>query len=68
MQISSLTRLRVLYLHNALHRTAAAAPADWEALRPLPRLAFLSISGNGLAALPPAVADATQLRVRRRGC
>lgn len=63
-QVSCLTRLRVLYLHNALHRSAEVAPQDWDSLRPLARLAFLSVSGNGLAALPPAVADMTQLRVR----
>ena len=60
-QLSALTNLRVLYLHNALD----VAPADWEALRPLARLAFLSISGNRLHELPPAVAAMPQLQV---GC
>ncbi len=48
--------------HNAFHRSARVAPGDWDALRPLRRLAFLSISGNQLAALPPAVADMAQLQ------
>ncbi|KAL4440373.1 hypothetical protein ABPG75_003374 [Micractinium tetrahymenae] len=61
-QLSSLTALRVLYLHNAFHRSARLAPGDGDALRPLCRLAFLSISANQLAALPPAVADMTQLQ------
>lgn len=66
-QLSTLTRLKVLYLHNAWHRTAALAPADWDALQPLARsLRFLSISCNRLEALPPAVLSMPQLLVRRR--
>lgn len=49
--------------HNAFHRSARVAPDDWDALRPLRRLSFLSISSNQLAALPPAVAGMTQLQV-----
>jgi hypothetical protein len=69
-QLSALTNLRVLYLHNAfVHAPGQApldvAPTDWEALRPLARLAFLSISGNRLHELPPAVAAMPQLQV---GC
>lgn len=62
-QIASLINLRVLYLHNAFHRTAVIKAEQWEALRALRRLAFLSISGNHLTALPPAVADMSHLRV-----
>lgn len=42
------------------------SPADeeWDVLRPLSRLAFLSISNNYLHALPAAVAAMTQLQVR----
>lgn len=68
LQVSALTNLRVLYLHNAFHRTARLAPADWDALRPLCRLAFLSISGNRLHQLPPAVACMRRLQVRGCGC
>lgn len=63
LQVSQLTTLRVLYLHDMLHRTAPVAAGDWDALHPLRRLAFLSISCNRLAQLPPAVADMSQLRV-----
>ncbi|PRW39121.1 adenylate cyclase [Chlorella sorokiniana] len=55
-QVSALTRLKVLYLHNAWHRSAALIPSDWDALQPLATsLRFLSISGNRLEALPFAV-------------
>jgi hypothetical protein len=67
-QLSALTNLRVLYLHNAFvhapdQEPLDVAPADWEALRPLARLAFLSMSGNFLHTLPPAVAAMSQLQV-----
>ncbi|EFN58645.1 hypothetical protein CHLNCDRAFT_140893 [Chlorella variabilis] len=61
-QLSALTRLRILYLHNAFNRHVRIQPGDWQALAPLTRLAFLSISGNRLAALPPCVAAMSQLQ------
>ncbi len=66
--MSALTRLKVLYLHNAWHRSAALAPSDWDALQPLAAsLRFLSISGNRLEAVPPAVLGMQRLLVRGGG-
>ena len=68
LQISALTRLKVLYLHNAWHRSAGLLPSDWDALRPLATsLRFLSISGNRLEAVPPAVLGMPRLLVRGLG-
>ena len=69
-QLSALTNLRVLYLHSAFVRTPGQEPldgasADWEALRPLARLSFLSISANQCRKLPSAVAAMPQLQVGR---
>jgi hypothetical protein len=66
--VSALTGLRILYLHNAFNRNAAVPPGAWDALRPLTRLAFLSLSGNGLQAVPPAVAAMSWLQVRNGPC
>lgn len=67
LQLSGLTRLKVLYLHGAFRRTlepgAAVAEAAWDALRPLTALRFLAISSNSLPALPPAVAQMAHLHV-----
>ena len=38
-------------------------PEAWDPLRACTALAFLSISGNGLPELPPAVADMAHLQV-----
>lgn len=65
-QVSALTNLRVLYLHDTFHRRAAVAPGDWDALRQLRRLSFLSVSCNRLAHLPPPVLEMTHLRVSGR--
>lgn len=59
-----LTNLRILYLHGVLANAEQAVElAHWEPLRSLSRLVFLSISGNALPGLPPAVAAMTQLQV-----
>lgn len=67
LQLSGLTRLKVLYLHGAFCRTlepgAPVAEAAWDALRPLTALRFLAISSNSLPALPPAVAQMAHLHV-----
>ena len=64
--MSLLTRLRILYLHRCFAAHPLAPPAgDWAALRPLRRLAFLSISGNKLPELPAVVRGMSQLQV---GC
>lgn len=64
LQISALTRLKILYLHGAFNHSAApVAEAAWEALRPLTALRFLAISGNCLPTLPPAVAQMSHLLV-----
>lgn len=61
-QVSALTGLRLLYLHNAFNRNVRVPLAAWSALAPLRRLVFLSISGNQLQQLPPCVAGLTQLQ------
>ncbi|KAL4443597.1 hypothetical protein ABPG75_011334 [Micractinium tetrahymenae] len=61
-QISALSSLRILYLHNTFADAADLAPVDWEPLRALRHLVFLSISGNSLHHVPTVVLGLTQLR------
>ncbi|KAL4447295.1 hypothetical protein ABPG77_007328 [Micractinium sp. CCAP 211/92] len=61
-QISALSRLKILYLHNTFADAADLAPADWASLRALRGLVFLSISGNSLHHVPTVVLNMTQLR------
>lgn len=64
LQVSQLTALRILYLHRCFaDPDTRVETRDWEALRPLTSLAFLSISGNKLAQLPPVVAGMSHLQV-----
>lgn len=61
--LSALTNLRVCYLHGVLDEGASGEQlASWQALGPLRRLQFLSISRNALQSLPPAVAALPGLR------
>jgi hypothetical protein len=63
LELTALRRLRILYLHKIVGGDVLPPPPEvWEPLRACTALAFLSISGNGLEALPPAVADMAHLR------
>ncbi|PRW33171.1 small GTP-binding [Chlorella sorokiniana] len=59
--VSALTRLKILYLHNAFSPNYMPPEAAWDALRPLTALRFLAVSGNSLPALPPAVVQMSHL-------
>lgn len=66
LQLTALRQLRILYLHNIIVPTLEGQPPPpevWEPVRACTALAFLSISGNGLRELPPAVADMAHLQV-----
>ena len=63
LQLSALTRLRILYLHGIATSDAVPPEPSWDTLRPLTALRFLAISGNSLPQLPAAVAAMTHLRV-----
>lgn len=69
LQVSRLTGLRILYLHDLTigDGQGGAHPqlGEWQALSPLCGLEFLSISANELEELPPAVVGMPALQVGR---